>query len=340
MGCDQAPTARGQPRLARVLPRQEPGTELRALAQHQQGVVTAGQAAASGLSVQALYRLERTERWRRLDRGVYFTGAGEPPWEAWGRAGVLLGGESARLGGTAAGYLHGMVGSAPSRITVLVPSWAVTRSRGRWQFRREGDGVRGASVGSLPRTSVEDTLLDLSALAAPARVVGLVTEAVGSRRTTAPLLRAALDRRRRVRHRELLADLLVDVALGVESPLELRYLRDVERAHRLPPGERQDRSALPFRRDVVYRGFGLVVELDGRLGHEGAGRFRDMSRDNRTVLGGELTLRYGTVDVAAHPCAVARQVEAALRLRGWSGCLLRCPRCPALPGQAVNAVVV
>ncbi len=307
-----------------MLPRQEPGTELLALAQRQEGVVTTAQAIASGLSVHALYRLERTDRWRRLDRGVYLTSAVEPPWDAWARAGVLLGGESARLGGTAAGYLHGMVASPPSRITVLVPSWAVTRSRARWHFRREGEGVREPSVGSLPRTSAEDTLLDLCGSATAARVVGLVTDAVGSRRTTASLLRAALDGRRRARHRELLAD----VALGAESPLELRYLRDVERAHGLPPGDRQNRSGLPFRRDVVYLDVGLVVELDGRLGHDGGGRFRDMSRDNRTALGGEITLRYGTVDVVGRPCSVARQVESALRLRGWAGCITPCSRCP------------
>jgi hypothetical protein len=25
----------------------------------------------------------------------------------------------------------------------------------------------------------------------------------------------------------------------------------------------------------------VIVELDGRIGHEGVGRFRDMNRDNR-----------------------------------------------------------
>lgn len=317
-----------------MLPRQEPGIELLARADRQDGVLTTAQVSASGLSSQALQRLERTGRWRRLDRGVYWTSAGEPTWPAWARAGVLLGGEGARLGGTAAGHLHGLVGTAPTRITVLVPSWAVTRSRVKWQFRREGDGVRGPSVGALPRISVEDTVLDLCGTASPARVVGLVTDAVGSRRTTAGQLRTTLEHRRRVRHRELLADLLTDVALGVESPLELRYLRDVERAHGLPPGERQQhRPDLPFRRDVVYRPYGVVVELDGRLGHEGDGRFRDMGRDNRTALGGELTLRYGTVDVVGRPCAVARQLESGLRLRGWSGWLTPCPRCPAAPDK-------
>jgi hypothetical protein len=51
-------------------------------------------------------------------------------------------------------------------------------------------------------------------------------------------------------------------------------------------------------RDLAYQRFGLYIELDGRLGHEGAEHaFRDMGRDNDAVLGGRLTLRYGWMAV-------------------------------------------
>jgi hypothetical protein len=80
----------------------------------------------------------------------------------------------------------------------------------------------------------------------------------------------------------LLGVLLSDVGAGAESPLELTYLWDVERAHGLPVGRRQaSRLGLPYASDVSYDAFGLLVELDGRLGHDGAARFRDMQRDNR-----------------------------------------------------------
>jgi hypothetical protein len=311
----------------RVIPRQEPGPGLLVLAAEQDGVVTTAQVRAAGLSTQALYRLEQTGRWLPLERSVHLTAPGPPSWRSLAWAGVLLGGAEARLGGPAAAHLHGLVEAPPHQILVLVPAWAVTRDRGPWRFRREGDGVRGPSVGAPPRTSVEDTVLDLCGTGSAAQAIGWVTGAVGARRTTAEHLRRTLDHRRRVKHRQLLAELLGDVAQGVESPLELRYLRDVELAHGLPRGERQDRSELPFRRDVVYRAFRLVVELDGRLGHEGAGLFRDMRRDNRTALTGEMTLRYGSVDVLGRPCVVARQVEAALQLRGWAGRLTPCRRC-------------
>ncbi|GAA1428854.1 hypothetical protein GCM10009616_09580 [Microlunatus lacustris] len=319
-----------------MLPRQEPHAELLALAQQQDGVLSAAQTRAAGLSSQTLYRLEQTGRWQRLARSVYLTSPGDPSWPALAWAGVLLGGDEARLGGAAAGHLHGLVAAPPPKILVLVPQHAVTRDRRPWHFQREAHGVRGASRGSPPRIPVEDTVLDLCDASAASQAVGLVTDAVGSRRTSALQLRRVLDGRRRSRHRQLLEELLVDVAAGAESPLEVRYLRDVERAHDLPRGDRQNRTGLPFRRDVVHLEAGLVVELDGRLGHEGDGHFRDMRRYNRTALAGEMTLRYGTADVGGRPCAVAYQVATALRLRGWPGWLSACPRCP----QGVDELVV
>ncbi len=310
-----------------MLPRQEPDAELLALAAHRDGVLTTAQTRAAGLSRQALYRLETTGRWRRLTRSLYLTSSEQPSWRALAWGGVLLGGDGARIGGTAAAHLHGLVPVAPAQIVVLVPQHAVTRDRRPWHFHREAHGLRRLSVGSPPRTGVEDTVLDLCDASTPYRAVGLVTNAVGARRTSAASLRVALDERRRARHRQLLEEVLADVATGAESPLELRYLRDIERAHGLPSGDRQHRSSLPFRRDVVYRAFGLVVELDGRLGHEGEGRFRDMRRANRTALSGEMTLRYRTADVVGRPCLVAQQVASALRLRGWSDWLCPCPRC-------------
>ena len=56
---------------------------------------------------------------------------------------------------------------------------------------------------------------------------------------------------------------------------------------------------------MLYKEYGLLIELDGRLGHEGVGRFRDMRRDNRATIDGLATLRYGFGDVHGIPCEVA-----------------------------------
>jgi hypothetical protein len=116
----------------------------------------------------------------------------------------------------------------------------------------------------------------------------------------------------------------------------VRYLHDVERAHGLPTGERQSRSTAGDVRDVLYRRYATVVELDGRLGHEGLGRFRDMRRDNAATLDGDVTLRYGDADIRTEPCAVAFQVAEVLIRRGWGGLPTRCRRCRLVPTSLVG----
>ena len=89
---------------------------------------------------------------------------------------------------------------------------------------------------------------------------------------------------------------------------------------------------------MLYDEYDLVVELDGRLGHEGLGRFRDMWRDNQAALEALLTLRYGSTDICGRPCAVAVQVGAALAARGWDGILTRCDRCRLVPDSLLGKI--
>jgi hypothetical protein len=196
---------------------------------------------------------------------------------------------------------------------------------------KEQGSAPARSVKDPPRLTVESTVLDLSDVRDAGEVVELVTTAVQRRLTTVKRLRQDLDARARHRHRALLRDLLADVGAGAESPIELRYLRDVERPHGLPKGSRQQsRSGLPYMTDVDYVEFGLIVELDGRAGHEGIGRFRDMDRDNRHALLDATTLRFGHYDLASRPCAVAFQVYCALAGRGYVEVFLRCRNCIAV----------
>ena len=176
-------------------------------------------------------------------------------------------------------------------------------------------------------------MLDLCDLGPEAQVVGWVTSAVQRRLTTPGRLRRRVDGRPRVRYRRLLLHLLADVATGAESPLEVGYLNDVERAHGLPRGARQLSSGTPYVTDVDYRPYALLVELDGRLGHEGNGRFRDMDRDNVAGLDGLFTMRYGAQDLYGRPCAIAAQVARALTQRGWTDLPTRCSRCRSVPDQ-------
>lgn len=300
---------------------------LTVLADQQDGVLTREQVLALGLSRAVLQRLCDQGTWHRMARGVVWTRTGDPTWPALARAGTLLGGDHARLGPEASGHVW-RLRPEPTTVDVLVPYATPRTVTGPWRFVRERAGCRSGSVGDPPRLTAVDTVLDLTAHADDGEVVALVTRAVQQRLTTTDQLREGLAGRPRHSTRALLDSLLVDVANGVESGLELRYLRDVERAHGLPTGTRnQYRGGLRYRSDVRYDDFAVLVELDGRLGHEGSGRFRDYRRDNAFALQSLVTLRYGWYDVVDLPCHVAAQVAAVLHSRGWDGVPSRCHRC-------------
>ena len=315
--------------------RGEPNRALLHLAAAQDEVVTREQAEGLGLSRHSLARLVAQRRWQRLEPGLFLIHNATPSWSSLAWGGVLLGGEGARLGLAAAAYAGGLADDAPDPICVYLPHEVIARRRPRWTFVRERPGVRSPrTTGSPPRTTMADTVLDLCDRATAREVEDWVTRAVQRRLTTPQRLLRALSGRSRHTCRLLLTELISDVDVGAESPLELRYLRDVERRHRLPEGARQRPSAdRPALRDVLYEEYAFVVELDGRKGHEGEGRFRDMRRDNAALLAQLSTVRYGYGDVAGSPCEVGWEVAQLLMMRGWQGPFARCSRCPPSLGR-------
>lgn len=159
----------------------------------------------------------------------------------------------------------------------------------------------------------------------------MVLRACQQRRTTAARLAAAAQARTRLRWRSLLFELVQDVGDGVTSPLERRYVGDVERAHGLPRGLCNRLEVCRGRRryrDVRYRRWRLVVELDGRAAHPEDERELDDLRDNELTARGERTLRYGWRSVTMWSCLTAGQVAGVLHQAGWSARPVRCgPRC-------------
>ena len=310
--------------------RQPVPPDLERLAGFQAGVVTREQAVGLGLSRHAVERLLGSGQWVRIVPGIYAL----HPAAAWDQsawAAILVAGEGARLAGLASAFQHRLVDSAPAEISVLLPIDRGVRERSpagafSWQFSRERPGARSSrSVGNPPRLCIEDTVLDLAAAADPSGTVNWLTSAVQRRLTTPDRLRHSMAGRSAVRGRRLIEDVLTDVAAGAQSPLELRYLQ-LEREHGLPTGARQVRRRGTVA-DVFYANYGLLVELDGRLGHLGAGRFRDMARDNLATADGLVTLRYGWGDVTGRGCQVITQVAGILSRQGWSGLPASCARC-------------
>ena len=239
-------------------------------------------------------------------------------------AAILGAGSGAAASHATALWLSGVIDDRPGLIHVSIPAERRVRSHTGVRIHRARAGIHSVHpASSPPRSRVECAVLDASETASPVVVVDLVLRAIQRRLTTVSRLRAALSSRSRHRHRSLLAEILEEAEAGVHSMLERRYLRDVERGHRLPSGRRNqaDRGGdgINRYRDVRYRQWLTVVELDGRAGHPADEAFRDHRRDNAAEVAGDIVLRYGWRDVVRNPCRVAAEVAAVLQGRGWPG---------------------
>ncbi|SDT20177.1 Transcriptional regulator, AbiEi antitoxin, Type IV TA system [Nocardioides scoriae] len=310
----------------------------------QEQVVSRRQVLAAGGDDDDVARMLRQRRWARVHPGTYVAHTG-PPTQVQREWAAVLHHAPAALAGWSALRHHGVRTGREGGPGVedAVVHLAVDRER----RLRPGRGIVVVRLArfdqevlshlSPPRLRLEPVVLDLAAHAtSDAAAVAVLTDAVASRRTTAPRLLAALARRSRMRRRALVTQLLGDVATGSHSVLEQTYLVDVERRHGLPRGGRQTRFAVGGRttyRDVEYAAHATVVELDGRLGHELArDRWSDLRRDVATLVCGAVTLRLGWHQVL-DPCRTARAVGQVLQARGWAGQPVPCgPSCPVERG--------
>jgi very-short-patch-repair endonuclease len=308
-------------------------SQLRDLLDAQSGVFARWQAIALGVDLEFVQGRLRSGRWQRPQLGVYaaFSGPVSRDAELW--AAVLRAGPQAVLSHQSAAELEGFA-PRPSRLIhvtiplaqhmVEVPGIVAHRS-GRLELARH-------PVRTPPRTRVEETALDLVQLAPTFDdAFGWISRPCNGRFTTPERIRAAMQSRGRVRWRRQLDLALLDVAEGVMSPLEHRWVRDVERAHRLPAAKRQVlivRDGQPQYLDNLYEELSLGVELDGQAFHPVDERWLDISRDNALAADGILVLRYSWADVDGRRCATAAQFAQVAANRGWAGSPRRCgPTC-------------
>jgi very-short-patch-repair endonuclease len=300
----------------------------------QRGVLSRVQALESGVGSGTVIARLRGGRWQRLHRGVYATFTGEPGREAALWAALQRVGPEAVLSHHTAAELSKLASRQSQLIHVTVPRHVHLRAIPGIALHRSSriDQARHPSL-SPARTRIEETTLDLAGTATDLDdALAWLARACGGRLTTPNLLRAALGQRARIRWRSELAIALDDIAAGAHSVLELRYVRRVERAHRLPRARRQVRSAIGQHtgyRDALYTEFGVAVETDGRAAHPAEAHWQDQRRDNAAAADGIVTLRYSWTDITQRPCLVAAQVAAALRSRGWHDTSRPCgPTCP------------
>lgn len=298
-------------------------------------MIASWQAEAAGVSPRRMQDLVRGGRWQRLSFGVYATFTGEPPRPALLWAAVLRAGPRAILSHETSAELDGLIDKRCKAIHVTVPEPQHIRPVSGLVIHRSSRSIAVRRVGRLPlQTATEETLLDLAQVATSFDdVVALLARACQRRLATPFVISETLRLRGRARWRTEIEEALRDVAGGVHSALEYRYLRDVERPHGLPAAERQAKAVKDGRavyRDALYRRYGTAVELDGNASHPAEQRWRDKHRDNAAAADGIVTLRYGWADVTEHACETAREVATVLVQRGWSGPLRRCgPGCRA-----------
>lgn len=295
----------------------------RGLADTQESVVSRRQLRGLGWTPDDVDTAVRGGRWRVLGGGVYVTHTGPliPSARAW--AVVLRCGPAAALASRSALAAWGVpLRDVDSRTHVAVPHSRFPRVPGTVCLHRRADHLARLHHPAAPlRQTVEAALVEAVAEdPRPEAVIEVVFATLGTRLTAPALLLAELESRVRLPGRPLLEALLADAHVGVASRLELEYLRNVHRRHRLPPAEFNAPARVRGRRiyqDVRYRG--LVVELDGATYHA-ASQVADRSRDNAGVIAGDRTLRFGWTEIACTPCEVAATVDSALGPGSASPC--------------------
>lgn len=304
---------------------------LRRLITEQAGVVSRRQLLRAGVSRNAVDSKVRHGLWQQIHRGVYYIFTGEIRREARLWAALLYAGPGALLSHETAAEILMLTDRRHPLIQLTVrsdrrvkppPGVAVHYSSfdyPRWRPQR----------GVPPHTFYAETIIDLVAAADNLDdVVAWVSRGIARNMISAAQLKAAAAARGRFRWRDRIGDVIDQVAGGSHFPLEFRYDRDVERAHRLPPAVKQAKFTKPDGtrgfRDRYYEKYGLIVELDGREFHPEDQRAKDRARDNEAAATSGATLRYGWTDVNGTPCETAAQVYRALRKRGYRGSLRPC----------------
>ena len=301
------------------------------LLHRQDGVIARPQAIDLGLSPNEIRRKLRRRDWTAATPGVYVghTGPLTSRQRAWT---AVLHAWPAALSHSSAIHAAGGGTHPDGPIHVAVDAGRrVVDDHGVIVHRVSGLDERVLWTASPPRMRIEEAVLDVASAATIERAIACLSDAVQGRSTTADRLLVALDARSRIRSRAFLREILLDVRDGTCSVLEHHYLTKIERRHRLPKPVRQSPTTVGRRglRDLEYRKWRLIIELDGRMAHDNAvARANDMERDLDAAVDADcLTLRLGYRQVVGHPCATAHKVARALRTRGWPGTPARCPKC-------------
>ena len=307
------------------------------------GIIDRSQALSAGFSDRQIWQRLKSGKWQRVHDGVYATFSGPLSRESRLWAAVRRAGEDAVLSHETAAEGQGLIAPKPPRaaIHLTVPGYRRPVQRrqipGVFIHRSDQSQPQLPITWKLPRTRIEDTVLDLADAAGTFEdAYSWISRAVSREFATVGMLRTALAARSRIRWRSKLAVALGQNDEGIHFGLERRYAGDVERAHGLPRAQRQARHEIDGRahyRDNWYDEYRVCVELDGPSFHRDEQVGQDKRRDNANLaLGGVQTFRFGPVEVTELACDSAAMVAASLERNGWKGTPHPCRR----PGCTVG----
>ena len=166
-------------------------------ARRQHGLVTRGQAGATGLTGRQVEHRVATGRWTCVRPGVYAGGWVPPPVQQAVLAVVLsVGQPCAASHGTAAG-LWGLPGPAPEAIVVTTPARRRVRLAGVQQHRPSTWFLDDVTVHRrVPVTTVARTLVDCGGALRPRALGRVVDEALRRHLLRLPELTACVERLR------------------------------------------------------------------------------------------------------------------------------------------------
>ena len=239
----------------------------------QDGVVSRPQLRDLDFAPHDVERMLRRRDLTVVHRGVFVTHTGELTWEQRSWAAVLAtDGALTRESG---------MPRPPRRAAIQVAIDArrtVRRLDGVRVHRTAHLAERLHPLSAPPRVRIEHAVVDLADDATDAGdALHLLADALHTRTTDVDALRSAVGARKRLGRRRLLLDLLDDLATGATSALERAYLRDVERAHRLPEGARQARD-VGRGHDRAARRRLRTARPGGRARRQGLPRLLDRTR--------------------------------------------------------------
>lgn len=292
------------------------------LADRQLGLVTTAQLERCGVSEGQLRRLVRDGIVTPVHRGVYrTTGAPFGP-TARALAACYACGEDAVASHRTAASLRGLIDGYEGPVEVTVPTALRKRRSGIAPYRRPVGADERTTIGIVPVTTVERTLLDLAGCLVRPELDEAVDRAFRGRLTTPQAMDGYLPAPGESRARGV-AELrtVVEDRLGrgvPESVLESKMIALLRR-YRLPEPVRQltvQTGGRTVRFDLAYPDRRIAIELDGRAPHWGFDRWRsDHRRNNAIDLGGWRGPSFTWWDVTEDEVYVVVTVASALGLR-------------------------